>query len=240
MFLFTFFSLLPIFSLHWWPLALSPRLINFHFDVVPPTKKCLLCFLSLALDLCRPFFRWVSLVYRFFSVFLLLYSPNFLDMTINPSLILFRKRGYSGNNFRFLPLSGFVFSLAASPLQDAGGYAISRQNNLELHLSCHTCWLSYLTLVCLWCGRTVGRTVTWLPNFLGWVDYHIFLPMVLRYARESSSINNFSSERVDSKGLYGRWRPLPSVPIDPHHLTPPTSRFMHTKTPMWTKFALQM
>ena len=26
-----------------------------------------------------------------------------------------------------------------SALQDAGGYAISRQNNLELHLSCHTC-----------------------------------------------------------------------------------------------------
>ena len=33
---------------------------------------------------------------------------------------------------------------------------ISRQNNLELHLSYHTCLLSYFTLVCLWCGRTVG------------------------------------------------------------------------------------
>ena len=30
-------------------------------------------------------------------------------------------------------------------------------------------------------GRAIGRcTVTWLPNFLGWVDYFIFLPMVLR------------------------------------------------------------
>ena len=29
-------------------------------------------------------------------------------------------------------------------------------------------------------GRAVGRyTVTW-PNFLGWVVYHIFFPMVLR------------------------------------------------------------
>ena len=41
-------------------------------------------------------------------------------------------------------------------------------------------------------GRAVGRcTVTWLPNFLGWVVYHIFLPMVLlcaRFARESSAI----------------------------------------------------
>ena len=44
-------------------------------------------------------------------------------------------------------------------------------------------------------GRAVGRcTVTWLPNFLGWVVvYHIFLPMVLRcarFARESSAIKN--------------------------------------------------
>ena len=53
-----FFSLPLIFTLHWWPLAfliLSPPLQNFH--VVLPTKKCLLCFLSLALDLCRPFSR---------------------------------------------------------------------------------------------------------------------------------------------------------------------------------------
>ena len=42
--------------------------------------------------------------------------------------------------------------------------------------------------------RTDGRTVTWLPNFLGWVDYHISLAMGLRpRAREarawSSAIN---------------------------------------------------
>ena len=35
-------------------------------------------------------------------------------------------------------------------------------------------------------GRSLGReggrcTVTWLPNFLGWVGYFIFLPMVLRW-----------------------------------------------------------
>ena len=31
-------------------------------------------------------------------------------------------------------------------------------------------------------GLSGGRcTVTWLPNFLGWVDYFIFLPMVLRW-----------------------------------------------------------
>ena len=174
-------------NLHWWPLAfliLLPPLQNFH--VVLPTKKCLLCFLSLALDLCRPFSRWASLACRLLSLFLCLslalYS-KFVDMTIN--LIKF-------------PLSVFVFigSLVVSASQDADGYALSRQNNLELHLGCHTCWLSYFTLVCLWCGRTVGRavgrcTVTWLPNFLEWVAYHIFSPMVLRcarFARESSDI----------------------------------------------------
>ena len=67
-------------------------------------------------------------------------------------------------------------------------------------MGCHTCWLNYFTMVCLWCGRTVGRavgwcTVTWLPNFLGWVVYHISLTMVLRcarcarFARESSAIS---------------------------------------------------
>ena len=36
----------------------------------------------------------------------------------------------------------------------------SRQNNLELHLGCHTCWLNCFTLVCqLWCGKTVGQSV---------------------------------------------------------------------------------
>ena len=87
-----FFSLPLIFSLHWWPLAfliLSPPLQNFH--VVLPTKKCLLCFLSLALDLCRPFSRWASLACRLLSLFLCLslalYS-KFVDMTINLSLIL--------------------------------------------------------------------------------------------------------------------------------------------------------
>ena len=152
-FSFTFFSLPLIFSLHWWPLAfliLSRPLQNFH--VFLPTKKYVsFAFLSLSLDLCRPFSRWVSLACRLSDFF-------------------------------------FIDSLAASALQDAGGYAISSQNNLQLHLGCHTCWLGYLTLVCLWCGRTV----TWLPNFRGWVDYHIFVPMVLRcvrFAGVSSTLN---------------------------------------------------
>ena len=40
-------------------------------------------------------------------------------------------------------------------------------------------------------GWSGGRTVTWLPKFLGCIGYQIFLPMVLRFprARESSAIN---------------------------------------------------
>ena len=88
-FSFTFFSLPLIFTLHWWPLTfpiLSPPLENFH--VVLPTKKCLICFLSLALDLqlCRPFSRWASLACRLLFLFLglspALYS-KFVHMTIN-------------------------------------------------------------------------------------------------------------------------------------------------------------
>ena len=85
-FSFPFFFTPLIFSLHWWPLALSPPLQNFH--VVLPTKKFLLCFLSLALDLCPPFSLWVSLACRFFS-FSLSFSysiSKFVDMTINRSL----------------------------------------------------------------------------------------------------------------------------------------------------------
>ena len=43
-------------------------------------------------------------------------------------------------------------------------------------------FIELFTLVCLWCGRTVGRSVYGLPSFLGWVVYHIFLPIVLRCA----------------------------------------------------------
>ena len=88
------FFLPPLnFTLHWWPLAfliLSPPLQNFY--VVLPTKNVSFVFLYLALDLCRPFSRRVSLACRllslFFSVFALLYVPNFVDMTINLRLIL--------------------------------------------------------------------------------------------------------------------------------------------------------
>ena len=64
-----------------------------------------------------------------------LYS-KFVEMTINLRLILQTTRIQ-----KQFPLFFFVFidSFVVFALQDAGGYAISRQNNLELHLGCHTC-----------------------------------------------------------------------------------------------------
>ena len=109
-FLFIFFSLPLTFTLHWWPLAfliLSPPLQNCH--VVLPRKKFLLCFLSLALDICRPLSHWASLACRLLSLFLCLslalYS-KFVDITIYLSLILIRQHGYR-NNFR-LPFSSLL------------------------------------------------------------------------------------------------------------------------------------
>ena len=105
---------------------------NFEFKEDKATTRIL----SDALDLCRPFACWVSLACRLLSLFLCLslapYS-KFVDMTINLILVLYTTRIQ-----KQFPLSFLVFidSLAASVLQEAGGYAISRQNNLELHLGC--------------------------------------------------------------------------------------------------------
>ena len=76
------------------------------------------------------------------------------------------------------------FSLSKSP----GGHPISFRINVELHLGCHTYWLSYFILACLWCGRTGGRLLGWTyrhvtTKFLRCIGYQIFLPSVLR-ARE--------------------------------------------------------
>ena len=55
-------------------------------------------------------------------------------------------------------------------------------------------------------GRAVGRcTVTWLPTFLGWVVYHIFLPMVLRGTRESFAITGQLFENEPLAKLAAIW-----------------------------------
>ena len=70
------------------------------------------------------------------------------------------------------------FFLSKSP----GDHVISFQKNLELHFGSYTYWLSILHwYACGADGRSLARcTVTWLPNLLGWVDYHISLAMGLR------------------------------------------------------------
>ena len=126
-------------------------------ETCPSNKKMSpVFFLSLALNLCRPFFSlsFAGLPPTFSfslsfscSIFQIcghdnLSTLNNLDNTDTETISAFRFRLY--------------WALVVSALQDAGGYAISRQNNLELHLGCHTCWLSYFALVCMWGGRTVG------------------------------------------------------------------------------------
>ena len=67
---------------HFLPALLAASIVTAAFHVISSNKKNVsivfssLFFLSLALDLCRPLSRWVSLACRFFSVFLLLYIPN--------------------------------------------------------------------------------------------------------------------------------------------------------------------
>ena len=116
-------------------------------------KKCLLRFFLSRSRSLSPFlslsFAGLQPDLLFFSVFLLLYIPNLWTCwTMNLSWILIA---------------------SVSALQDSDGYAIFRQNNFELHLGCHICWLSYFALVCLWCGRTVARAVVVRSR-----DYQIF------------------------------------------------------------------
>ena len=89
-----------------------------------------------------------SLACRLLSLFLCLslaLFSKFVDIIINLNLILQTTRIQ-----KQLPLSLIVFiaSSVVSALKDSGGYAISSQNNHELHLGCHTC-----------------------TNFLGWIDF---------------------------------------------------------------------
>ena len=135
--------------------------ITYFVTAKKPPLFFLFFFLSLALNLCRPFCRWASLACRLLSLFLCLslalYS-KFKDMTINLSLMLWTTRIQ-----KKFPLSVFVFiytlHVVFSALQDAGGSAISCQNKFELHLGCHTCSLSYFTLVCHVMRTDGGRSV---------------------------------------------------------------------------------
>ena len=71
----------------------------------------------------------------------------------------------------------------------------------HFHLAC---WLSYFTLVCLTDGRSLARcTVTWLPNFLVWVDYHIsFAPRLeLRYDVQTKIKVDFMQQTTERNSI---------------------------------------
>ena len=185
------------------PYFASPPLQNFH--VVLPTKKMSPLFLIPRSRLCRPLSRWTSLACRLLSLFLCL-SPalysKFVDILDNESKL----NTLENTDTETISASIFVFVDSVSALQDASSYAISRQNNLDLHLGCHTCWLSYFTLVCLWCGRTAARAVVVRSR-----DYQIFsdgLPRFLTHgaplARESSAIIEVLAGCVVFRG-YSWW-----------------------------------
>ena len=113
-------------------------------------------FLSLVLALCRSFSRWASLACSLLSHFLCLllslYS-KFVDMTINLSLTLKTTRiqkQFPVIRFRIYWLFNCLSFTRRGWLWDFP------PKKLELQLGCHTFWLSYLTLVCLWCGWTGG------------------------------------------------------------------------------------
>ena len=162
-FFFTFFHSLSFSPWIWLVAASISHFVTAatKFWCCSSIKKSPLSFLSLALYLYRLFLielRWPATYFLFFSVFLLRYIRNFVDMTINLSLILSTTRIQ-----KQFPLSVFVYidSLIVSALQDAGGYTVFLRNNLELIFGCYTCWSSYFTLICLWCWRTDGRAGGW-------------------------------------------------------------------------------
>ena len=136
-----------------------------------------LCFLSLALALCCFFLvelRWTVAYFLFFSVFLFLYFLNLWTWKLIQASY-FRHHGCR-NNFRFpfslLTLKSKLFLLYKT--------RVAMRFPAKITSSCIRLpylLLSYFTLVCLWYGRTGKRTVTWLPKFLGWVEYHIFFGM---------------------------------------------------------------
>ena len=113
-------------------------------------------------------------------------SPNEIShLCFSLSLCLFFSLSFADNtlenpDIEIISVFHFVFidSFIVSPqLQDTVGHAISRQKIS----SCN--WVALpVDWACGTDGRSLARcTVTWLPNFLGWIDYQISLAMELRY-----------------------------------------------------------
>ena len=81
----------------------------------------------------------LSFISRFKSLspFFLLSLPPTFSFSLSFSCSIFQICGH--DNLSKLNTLVFIDSFVVSALQDAGGYVISRQNNLKLHLGYHTC-----------------------------------------------------------------------------------------------------
>ena len=128
MFLFTFFFTASHFQLA----LVAARISHFLFAAMLlfQPKMFPLCFISRSNSL--------SL---FFSLSFAGLSTTF-SLSLSFPFSMFQICGQLIDNTDTETISAFRFllsSLVVSALQDADGYAISRPNNLELHLGCHTC-----------------------------------------------------------------------------------------------------
>ena len=78
------------------------------------------------------------------------------------------------------------------------------------------CWQQFKSCVC------DSTCDVWSKLCSDW----ILLRRHEKYSARAISINNFLPERVDSKGLYGRWRLL--VPVNSYHQKPYVTHKIHT------------
>ena len=171
-----FFSLSPIFTLV--AASISQFLTAATIFSCSSNKKRLHSFLSLAVAVCRSFSRWASLTCYLFSLFLCLslsLNSKFVDMKINLSLILYTTRIQ-----RQFPLFAFVFIDSLVVKTRVAMRFPAKITSSCIWVAMHVDWVILHWYACGADGRLVGRMVTWLPNFLEWVDHYIFLGMGLR------------------------------------------------------------
>ena len=140
------------------------------------------------------FSRWASLACYLFSLFLCLslsLNSKFVDMKINLSLILYTTRIQ-----RQFPLFVFVFIDSLVVKTRMAMRFPAKITSSCIWVAMPVDWVILHWYACGADGRLVGRTVTWLPKFLEWVDHHIFLGMGLRsrllWALLSSSSSSYN------------------------------------------------
>ena len=116
------------------------------FSCCSSNKKCFLYFLSFAVALCHSFSRWALLAGRLLSLFLCL-CLSLYSKCVDITIIL-------DNTDTETIISAFCYVIIDSASQYAGGYVISCQNNLELHLG----WqLLFDWVTCHWYACGAGR-----------------------------------------------------------------------------------